>query len=132
MRVLYNTSGNKYITISSFNEIEPEKVIYIDCSNSNLELMPDMNYPLLKYLDCSNNRLTLLPKINCPNLFHIDASFNNFSTIYCKTFNINVPPTLISIYLFNDFSSEFNKIRYIGDCAIFYTYELICNIYTNC
>lgn len=63
--------------VSDFNEIDNEKVTYIDCRKNNITELPNMCYPNIKIFLGNTNNIEQLPQIiDCPNLIKLDLCRN--------------------------------------------------------
>ena len=81
--------GYKYNTINDIPKELINKVVYLNCSDNNLTIIPE--YPNLKILYCFNNQLTSLPeysnlkKLNCSNNELINLpEYPNLQELYCS------------------------------------------------
>mgnify|MGYP006427722019 CR=1 FL=1 len=82
MKIQYLDDDKEY-NIKSFDELNNNNVIKINCDNINLNSLPEhLNLPLLQDFDCSYNNLSSLPKhMNLPLLQEFYCNDNNLSSL---------------------------------------------------
>ena len=108
-----------------------ENIIYINCSDNQLTLLPDnMNFPLIREFDFSNNQITSLPdnlSMIFPNLLKFyccynrltslpeNMSFPNLQVFNCSNNQLTLLPDNMNFPLIREFDCSNNQITSLPD-----------------